>query len=114
MTFKLYNAPQSTCSQRVRFVFNGKKIPLRRSEAQSLEPAKPDSKLNPNGVRVALDHGRDRDRIRPSSPNISTSCASELPPNLLGAPPALMHFIDGRCRRVPCLLLNLFLSASRR
>ena len=27
MTFKLYNAPQSTCSQRVRFVFNSKGLP---------------------------------------------------------------------------------------
>ena len=26
MSFTLYNAPQSTCSQRVRFVLNAKKI----------------------------------------------------------------------------------------
>jgi len=28
MTFTLYNAPQSTCSQRVRFVLNAKGIPF--------------------------------------------------------------------------------------
>jgi hypothetical protein len=28
MTFTLYNAPQSTCSQRVRFVFNAKGLPF--------------------------------------------------------------------------------------
>jgi len=28
MTFTLYNAPQSTCSQRVRFVLNAKKLPF--------------------------------------------------------------------------------------
>ena len=28
MTFKLYNAPQSTCSQRVRFVLNAKNLPF--------------------------------------------------------------------------------------
>ena len=28
MPFKLYNAPQSTCSQRVRFVLNAKGLPF--------------------------------------------------------------------------------------
>ena len=28
MTFTLYNAPQSTCSQRVRFLLNAKNIPF--------------------------------------------------------------------------------------
>jgi hypothetical protein len=28
MSFKLYNAPQSTCSQRVRFVLNAKELPF--------------------------------------------------------------------------------------
>ena len=28
MTYKLYNAPQSTCSQRVRFVLNAKGLPF--------------------------------------------------------------------------------------
>ena len=28
MAFTLYNAPQSTCSQRVRFVLNAKELPF--------------------------------------------------------------------------------------
>ncbi|MEA2925281.1 MAG: hypothetical protein QOD25_2403, partial [Alphaproteobacteria bacterium] len=28
MSFTLYNAPQSTCSQRVRFVLNAKQLPF--------------------------------------------------------------------------------------
>ena len=59
MTFKLYNAPQSTCSQRVRFVFNGKKIPFDEIKLNLLEgdQLKPDYlKLNPNGVVPTLDH----------------------------------------------------------
>src|SRR5665213_2476884 len=62
MTFKLYNAPQSTCSQRVRFVFNGKKIPFDEVKLNLLEgdQLKPDYlKLNPNGVVPTLDHDGD-------------------------------------------------------
>ena len=59
MTFKLYNAPQSTCSQRVRFVFNAKKIPFDEVKLNLLEgdQLKPNYlKLNPNGVVPTLDH----------------------------------------------------------
>ena len=59
MAFKLYNAPQSTCSQRVRFVFNGKKIPFDEVKLNLLagDQLKPDYlKLNPNGVVPTLDH----------------------------------------------------------
>ena len=59
MTFKLYNAPQSTCSQRVRFVLNAKKLPFDEVKLNLLEgdQLKPDYlKLNPNGVVPTLDH----------------------------------------------------------
>ena len=49
----LYNAPQSTCSQRVRFVLNAKGIPFEevRLDLFSGDQLKPDYlKLNPNGV----------------------------------------------------------------
>ena len=35
MAFKLYNSPQSTCSQRVRFVLNAKEFPSPRSSSIS-------------------------------------------------------------------------------
>ena len=59
MAFTLYNAPQSTCSQRVRFVFNAKKVPFVEVKLNLLEgdQLKPDYlKLNPNGVAPTLDH----------------------------------------------------------
>ena len=59
MTFKLYNAPQSTCSQRVRFVFNAKQLSFEEVKLNLLEgdQLKPDYlKLNPNGVVPTLDH----------------------------------------------------------
>src|SRR5580765_3076782 len=59
MSFRLYNAPQSTCSQRVRFVFNAKKLPFAETKLDLLEgdQLKPDYlKLNPNGVVPTLDH----------------------------------------------------------
>jgi len=37
MTFKLYNAPQSTCSQRVRFVLNAKHLPFEEVRLNLLE-----------------------------------------------------------------------------
>jgi hypothetical protein len=37
MAFKLYNAPQSTCSQRVRFVFNAKKLLFEEVKLNLLE-----------------------------------------------------------------------------
>ncbi len=59
MAFKLYNAPQSTCSQRVRFVFQAKKIHFDEVKLNLLagDQLKPDYlKLNPNGVVPTLDH----------------------------------------------------------
>jgi glutathione S-transferase len=59
MAFTLYNAPQSTCSQRVRFVLNAKGLPF---EEKKLDLLKGDQltpeylKLNPNGVVPTLDH----------------------------------------------------------
>jgi glutathione S-transferase len=59
VAFKLYNAPQSTCSQRVRFVLNAKKLPFDEVKLDLLagDQLKPDYlKLNPNGVVPTLDH----------------------------------------------------------
>jgi glutathione S-transferase len=58
MAFTLYNAPQSTCSQRVRFVLNAKKLPFTEIKLDLLagDQLKPDYlKLNPNGVVPTLD-----------------------------------------------------------
>jgi glutathione S-transferase len=59
MAFTLYNAPQSTCSQRVRFVLNAKGLAFDEVKLNLLEgdQLKPDYlKLNPNGVVPTLDH----------------------------------------------------------
>jgi glutathione S-transferase len=59
MTFTLYNAPQSTCSQRVRFVLNAKGLAFDEVKLDLLagDQLKPDYlKLNPNGVVPTLDH----------------------------------------------------------
>ena len=59
MAMILYNAPQSTCSQRVRFVLNAKQLPFeeRRLDLLAGDQLKPDYlKLNPNGVVPTLDH----------------------------------------------------------
>jgi glutathione S-transferase len=59
MAFTLYNAPQSTCSQRVRFVLNAKNLPFAEIRLDLLagDQLKPDYlKLNPNGVVPTLDH----------------------------------------------------------
>ncbi len=59
MAFTLYNAPQSTCSQRVRFVLNAKKLPFEEVKLDLLagDQLKPDYlKLNPSGVVPTLDH----------------------------------------------------------
>jgi glutathione S-transferase len=59
MALTLYNAPQSTCSQRVRFVLNAKKLPFDEVKLNLLDgdQLKPDYlKLNPNGVVPTLDH----------------------------------------------------------
>jgi len=59
MAFTLYNAPPSTCSQRVRFVLNAKKLPFSEVKLDLLagDQLKPEYlKLNPNGVVPTLDH----------------------------------------------------------
>jgi hypothetical protein len=53
MSFILYNAPQSTCSQRVRFVLNAKRLPFEEKKLDLLagDQLKPEYlALNPNGV----------------------------------------------------------------
>src|ERR1700752_5036999 len=59
MSFTLYNAPQSTCSQRVRFVLNAKKISFEEIKLDLLagDQLKPEYlALNSNGVVPTLDH----------------------------------------------------------
>jgi glutathione S-transferase len=59
MAFMLYNAPQSTCSQRVRFVLNAKGLPFAETKLDLLagDQLQPDYlKLNPNGVVPTLLH----------------------------------------------------------
>jgi glutathione S-transferase len=62
MALTLYNAPQSTCSQRVRFVLNAKALPFEEVKLRLLEgdQLKPEYlKLNPNGVVPTLVHDGD-------------------------------------------------------
>lgn len=57
--FILYNAPQSTCSQRVRFVLNAKGLAFEEHKLDLLsgDQLKPEYlKINPNGVVPALLH----------------------------------------------------------
>ena len=59
MAFALYNAPQSTCSQRVRFVLNAKGLPFAEHKLDLLagDQLKPEYlALNPNGVVPTLTH----------------------------------------------------------
>jgi glutathione S-transferase len=59
MAFTLYNAPQSTCSQRVRFVLNAKGLAFDEVKLDLLagDQLKPDYlRLNANGVVPTLDH----------------------------------------------------------
>jgi glutathione S-transferase len=59
MAMILYNTPQSTCSQRVRFVLNAKQLPFeeRKLDLMAGDQLKPDYlRLNPNGVVPTLDH----------------------------------------------------------
>ena len=59
MAFLLYNSPQSTCSQRVRFVLNAKAQPFDEVKLDLLagDQLKPHYlSLNPNGVVPTLDH----------------------------------------------------------
>lgn len=57
--FVLYNAPQSTCSQRVRYALHAKGLPFeeRRLDLFAGDQLKPDYlAINPNGVVPALVH----------------------------------------------------------
>jgi glutathione S-transferase len=102
MAYKLYNAPQSTCSQRVRFVLNSKKLPFDEVKLNLLagDQLKPDYlKLNPNGVVPTLDH--DGQIVIDST--VITEYLDEIEPDQSFTPEdpvararmrALMHFID--------------------
>jgi glutathione S-transferase len=62
MAFTLYNAPQSTCSQRVRFVLNAKGLSFAEKKLDLLagDQLAPDYlALNPNGVVPTLVHDGD-------------------------------------------------------
>src|SRR5258708_36958265 len=59
MAFTLYNAPQSTCSQRVRFVLNAKGLPFAEHKLDLFagDQLKPEYlAINPNGVVPSLMH----------------------------------------------------------
>jgi glutathione S-transferase len=102
MAFKLYSAPQSTCSQRVRFVLNSKGLPFDIVELNLLagDQLKPDYlKLNPNGVVPTLDH--DGQIVIDST--VITEYLDEVEPEASFTPEDpvararmryLMHFID--------------------
>lgn len=102
MAFKLYNAPQSTCSQRVRFVLNAKKLPFDEVKLNLLDgdQLKPDYlKLNPNGVVPTLDH----DGAIVTDSTVITEYLDEVVPQASFTPEnpvtrarmrALMHFMD--------------------
>jgi glutathione S-transferase len=103
MTFTLYNAPQSTCSQRVRFVLNAKTIPFGEIKLDLLagDQLKPDYlALNPNGVVPTLDHDgaivTDSSVIIEYLDEIAPEPATFTPENpvLRAKMRALMHFID--------------------
>ncbi|MGB6661250.1 MAG: glutathione S-transferase family protein [Xanthobacteraceae bacterium] len=103
MTFELYNAPQSTCSQRVRFVLNAKELPFSEIKLDLLagDQLKPDYlALNPNGVVPTLDH----DGAIVVDSSVIIEYLDELAPETLDFTPhdpvqrarmrSLMHFMD--------------------
>ncbi len=102
MSFTLYNAPQSTCSQRVRFVLNTKKLPFDEIKLNLLagDQLKPEYlKLNPNGVVPTLDH----DGAIVTDSNVITEYLDDVEPEVSFTPEdpvarakmrTLMHFID--------------------
>jgi glutathione S-transferase len=103
MTFTLYNAPQSTCSQRVRFALNAKDIPFDEIKLDLLagDQLKPDYlALNPNGVVPTLDHDGaiiiDSSVIIEYLDEVAPEHAKFTPedPVLRARMRALMHFID--------------------
>lgn len=103
MTFTLYNAPQSTCSQRVRFVLQAKQIPFSEVKLDLLagDQLKPDYlALNPNGVVPTLDH----DGAVIINSSVIIEYLDEIAPEPVKLTPenpvlrarmrALMHFMD--------------------
>ena len=102
MAMTLYNAPQSTCSQRVRFVLNAKHLPYDEIKLNLLagDQLKPDyMKMNPNGVVPTLDH----DGAIVIDSNVITEYLDEVEPDNSFTPEdpvkrarmrSLMHFID--------------------
>jgi glutathione S-transferase len=103
MTFTLYNAPQSTCSQRVRFVLQAKKIPFGEVKLDLLagDQLKPDYlALNPNGVVPTLQHDGavviDSSVIIEYLDEIAPEPVTFTPedPVLRARMRALMHFMD--------------------
>jgi len=102
MAFMLYNSPQSTCSQRVRFVLNAKGLAFDEVKLNLLDgdQLKPDYlKLNPNGVVPTLDH--DGEIVIDST--VIAEYLDEVAPAASFTPEnpvrrarmrALMHFID--------------------
>src|ERR1700761_9105556 len=103
MAFTLYNAPQSTCSQRVRFVLHAKKLPFTEVKLDLLagDQLKPDYlKLNPNGVVPTLDH----DGAIVIDSSVITEYLDEIEPGQANFTPhdpverakmrTLMHFMD--------------------
>ena len=101
--FTLYNAPQSTCSQRVRFVLNAKRLPFAEVKLDLLagdQLAPEYLKLNPNGVVPTLDHdgnividsaviGEYLDEIAPEREDFTPPA-----PLARARMRALIHFID--------------------
>jgi glutathione S-transferase len=103
VSFVLYNAPQSTCSQRVRFVLNAKKLPFEEVKLDLLagDQLKPDYlALNPNGVVPTLVHDGtaviDSSVIIEYLDEIAPQAESFTPklPAKRAAMRALMRFID--------------------
>jgi glutathione S-transferase len=102
MAYTLHNAPQSTCSQRVRFVLNAKKLPFQEIKLNLLDgdQLKPEYlKLNPNGVVPTLDH----DGAIVTDSTVIMEYLDEVEPDASFTPEdpvkrarmrALMHFID--------------------
>jgi glutathione S-transferase len=103
VSFVLYNAPQSTCSQRVRFVLNAKKLPFEEVKLDLLagDQLKTDYlALNPNGVVPTLVHDGTvvidssviieyLDEVMPQEENFTPKQPAER-----AAMRALMRFID--------------------
>src|ERR1700686_3462342 len=103
MTFTLYNAPQSTCSQRVRFLLNAKNISFGEIKLDLLagDQLKPDYlALNPNGVVPPLEHNGaiiiDSSVIIEYLDEVAPEPSQFTPENpvLRAKMRALMHFID--------------------